>query len=551
MQAPRRPAPAGRTASTTERLAAWAARSGPLEEAQARATRRAVLDWLASAVAGAATTPARAARAALADDGGAAQATVLAPAMRPPAATARGAAQERTDAGRPGLAAGSAYRVPAARAAFLNALASHVLELDDLHGPSTLHPGSAVVAAALAVAERRRASGAALLHAVAVGYEIACRIGVAVNPEHYRFWHPTGTVNTFGAAAAAAALQDLGPDAMVDALGSAGTTAAGLWQFLPDGAMSKHLHPANAASAGIVAADLAREGFSGARRILEGAQGFFAATVGEDRSALAVAGLGAGALAVERTSFKLHPCCGHTHTGLDALRDLAHDLAGDAVESVDVHTYAAALQVVAEPDPSTPYEAKFSYPYLVARALVAGGLDDAAFEPAGLTDPAVRRLMARVRLHHDPALDAAYPAAYPARVEVHTASGRTLVAERNHARGTPGDPVGDEEIAAKVVRMVGREAGAHLLRFVDELGAAPVDPSPLVEAVHAFAGRAQAPPVAGAPPGGGSATAAEVRAREPAEPGAARDHHPRSATRTRTPRRAREGERTHEEDGEP
>src|SRR6185295_16403667 len=156
-----------------------------------------------------------------------------------------------------------AGRASAAGAALANGVASHILELDDVHKGSTLHAAAPIIPAALAVAEREHASGRAFLLAVALGYEAALRVGEAVNPSHYRFWHPTGTAATFGAAVAAGSLLGLPSAKMLDALGSAGTQAAGLWEFNADGAMSKHLHPGKAAFNGVLAADLARLGFSG------------------------------------------------------------------------------------------------------------------------------------------------------------------------------------------------------------------------------------------------------------------------------------------------
>src|SRR5437764_14533421 len=140
-----------------------------------------------------------------------------------------------------------------------------------------MHAGAAVISAALAVAEREHAAGQAFLLAVTLGYDAALRVGEAVNPSHYRFWHPTGTAATFGAAVAAGSLLSLDADQMQHALGTAGTQAAGLWEFNADGAMSKHLHPGKAAFNGVLAADLARVGFTGASRILEGERGFFRA----------------------------------------------------------------------------------------------------------------------------------------------------------------------------------------------------------------------------------------------------------------------------------
>ena len=145
-----------------------------------------------------------------------------------------------------------------------NGVASHILELDDVHKGSTLHAAAPVIPAALAVAEREHADGKAFMLAVALGYDAALRIGEAVNPSHYKFWHPTGTAATFGAAVAAGSLLGLDANQMLDALGTAGTQAAGLWEFNADGAMSKHLHPGKAAMNGVLAADLAAAGFTGA-----------------------------------------------------------------------------------------------------------------------------------------------------------------------------------------------------------------------------------------------------------------------------------------------
>jgi len=195
---------------------------------------RAVLDWLGSALAGSIEPPARIAQQVAAGLGRADEATIF------------------------GAGLGSA-----AAAAFANGVASHILELDDIHKGSTVHAAAPIVPAALAVAERGHASGRQFLAAVALGYEAAFRIGEAVNPSHYRFWHPTGTVATFGAAVAAGAVMRLTAGQMLHAIGTAGTQAAGLWEFNADGAMSKHLHPGKAAMDGVLSAYLARAGFTG------------------------------------------------------------------------------------------------------------------------------------------------------------------------------------------------------------------------------------------------------------------------------------------------
>ncbi|MHB8947298.1 MAG: MmgE/PrpD family protein, partial [Bacillota bacterium] len=235
-----------------------------LPEPAMEATRRAVLDWFGSAIAGSTSTPARMMLAVVKKLGHDPQATLVP----------------------------SGERLPATSAALYNGAASHVVELDDVHRASITHPGAAVIPAALAVGELVKADGRSFLTAVAAGYEAGIRVGEAVTPSHYRYFHTTGTAGTFGAAAAAAKLLGLDADGIASALGSAGTQAAGLWEFLADGAMSKHLHPGKAAMNGILSALLAREGFTSASRILEGERGFFIAEAAEYDPARVTAGFG-------------------------------------------------------------------------------------------------------------------------------------------------------------------------------------------------------------------------------------------------------------------
>ena len=161
-------------------------------------------------------------------------------------------------------------------AALVNAAASHHAEQDDVHNGSVFHPGSVVFPPALAAAQALGRSGAELLCAAVVGYEVGIRVGEFLGRSHYKVFHTTGTAGTLAAAAAVGRLLRLAPAQMLDAFGSAGTQSAGLWEFLRDAADSKQLHTAHAAAAGLTAAWLAADGFSGARRILTGPQGLAA-----------------------------------------------------------------------------------------------------------------------------------------------------------------------------------------------------------------------------------------------------------------------------------
>jgi 2-methylcitrate dehydratase PrpD len=364
----------------------------------------------------------------------------------------------------------SGGRGSAAAAALANGVASHILELDDIHKGSTVHAAAPIVPAALAVAEREHANGKAFLTAVVLGYEAAFRIGEAVNPSHYQFWHPTGTVATFGAAVAAGHLLNLTPDQMLHALGSAGTQAAGLWEFNADGAMSKHLHPGKAAMNGVLSADLARAGFTGASRILEGDRGFFAA-MSESYDASRVTDRLGTAWKIGENGYKLHACCGHTHTAIDVAIGMRHGGGWSPnqpvtdISAVDVETYGPGYEIVKELNPNTPYQAKFSMAYCVAAALLEGqvGLEQFAsdrFCAVGVSEPAIARLLPRIRVTVAPDLTAQYPAAWPTRVAVTLRGRTTLEGAAEYPLGNAENPVDTGQLEAKMAGLLEPRFGA-------------------------------------------------------------------------------------------
>ncbi len=412
-------------------------------------TKRAVLDWFGSAMAGALEPPAQMALAVVAGFGTADEATVF-----------------------------PNTRASAAGAALANGVASHILELDDVHKGSTLHGAAPIIPAALAVAEREQSDGRAFLLAVALGYEAALRIGEAVNPSHYRFWHPTGTAATFGAAAAAGSLLRLDAIRMLDAMGTAGTQASGLWEFNADAAMSKHLHPGKAAFNGVLSADFAGQGFSGATRILEGERGFFRATSADHDATRVTDGLGKR-WKVSENCYKLHSCCGHTHTAIDTALDLRARLgwAGgdvlDQVREIRISTYGPGYEIVREPNPGTPYQAKFSLAYVVAAALLEGqvGLEqfaDDRFTPDGVAETGIAALLPRILIDVDPALTVRYPEAWPARLRLALADGRIIEARADYPRGNPENPVPLETLEAKAQGLIAPRYGDDLAQRVIE-----------------------------------------------------------------------------------
>jgi 2-methylcitrate dehydratase PrpD len=403
-------------------------------------THRSILDWLGSALAGAVERPARLVQQVVARLGVSDEATVF-----------------------------GAGRASAALAALANGVSSHILELDDIHKGSTVHGAAPIIPAALAVAEREHAGGRAFIAAVAVGYEAALRVGEAVNPSHYRFWHPTGTAATFGAAAAAGSLLRLSADEMVEALGSAGTQAAGLWEFNADGAMSKHLHPGKAAFNGVLSADLARAGFTGARRVLEGERGFFQAMSAEHDPTRITDGLGTRWKICEN-GYKLHACCGHTHTAIDVALDLRAERGWSAedvlarVAGIHIETYGPGYEIVRESQPRSPYQGKFSMAYCVAAGLVEGrvGLDQFAtdrFAPDGVRHAGIAALLPRVRVTVADDLTRQYPAAWPARLTVTLGDGTVLHGASACPRGNHENPVATSVLEDKLAALVGSRIG--------------------------------------------------------------------------------------------
>lgn len=417
--------------SLTAQLAAYLVRSRGRRSADRtlHCAKRLFLDWLGSAIAGCETEPGR---------------------------LLLGFAAEA--AGRSATVIGRDRGSAAMMAAFANGALSHIVEMDDLHRGSVLHPGTVVIPAALATAEQRGAGGLDLLTAILLGYEVAIRVGEAVGRSHYEIWHSTATCGTFGAAAAAGTLMGLSEPQMVWALGNAGSQAAGLWQFIADGAMTKHLHAGKAAMNGWMAAALAERGFTGPMAVLEGQQGFFRATSRDAQPEKVTEGL-ATALEhakIEEVSIKPHASCRHTHAAIDAALRLRSDPRFDPnrVASARVQTYRAAVGLIDNPAPANPYAAKFSMQYCVAVALLDGRGGLGEFTPERTRGSDVLGLLRRVSVEVDDALDRRYPAEWPARITVTLEDGQELTELVATPKGDPENPLSDAEVEDKFRRLL-------------------------------------------------------------------------------------------------
>jgi 2-methylcitrate dehydratase PrpD len=398
--------------------------------------KRAVIDWYASLFPGLDAAPVRMLEQALGDD---------------------------LDRGGAFLAQGRPATAHAA--ALINGTAAHAAEVDDSFREAMYHPGAATIAAAMAGGQDIGASGLQFLRGVVLGYEVSTRIGVVMGRSHYKFWHSTGTVGSFGAAAAAGGLMELDEVAFAHALATAATFTAGLQQAFRMDSMSKPLHAGRAAEAGLLAAQLARRGLTGSLDVLDGDAGLGQAmSNGPDWSQVG-ATLGQD-FHITRLTFKNHIGCGHTFPSIDGALALQskHRIATEDIVRIRVGTYRPALDIACYERPASANEARFSLKYMVASALVHGSVRMAAFEPARLEDPATRALMERMEVAVDPALDAAFPGQRAARIEIDTADGRRLSHLQPNRKGDPEEPLSDADLESKFLELSTPVIGAARAR---------------------------------------------------------------------------------------
>ncbi len=348
---------------------------------------------------------------------------------------------------------GDSARYTPAGAAFLNAALGHSLDFDDTHAAGSLHPGCPVIPAALAAGEMVGATGADVLAGIVAGYEVACRVALALPAAaHYaRGFHPTATCGVFGAAAAAARVFGMDAAGVESALGIAGSQSAGSLQFLANGAWTKRSQVGWASMSGLTAATLAREGFKGPTDALEGAHGFFQGYAPSATPARAFDELGV-AFELMQTAVKPYPSCRYGHAGIDAALDLRAEVEVEAIESIVYAIPEAGLRLIAEPaaqkaDPQNVVDGQFSGPFVIACALVTG---DVAWDSyALLHDPRIRRLLKLIRCGAgDPEVQAAAPANMAGRLTI-VASGRTVSRLVLVPKGEPANFLSIEELRAK------------------------------------------------------------------------------------------------------
>lgn len=360
---------------------------------------------------------------------------------------------------------GDAARYTPPGAALLNGALGHSLDFDDTHAAASLHPGAPVIPAALAAGEMAGAPGADVLAAIIAGYEVTCRVALALPARaHYdRGFHPTATCGAFGAAAAAARAFGLDADGTAMALGIVLSQAAGSLAFLHDGAWIKRSQVGWAAVNGLAAATLARAGFKGAAEPLEGRHGFMQGYAPDPTPERAVQDLGS-VFELMNTAVKPYPSCRYGHAGIDAALAIraALGLRPDEIESVTLGLPRAGVMLVGEPaankaDPRNVVDGQFSGPFVVAAALATGamGWDSYRLRQDGM----IRALLPKIRSEFDPAMEAEFPANMSARVTVR-ARGEDHVRTVVVPKGEPSNFLSEPELRAKFAGLADAVLGA-------------------------------------------------------------------------------------------
>ena len=412
-----------------------------LPEASKAAVKRLLLDYLGVAIAGSQTESGSVARAYAQSSGGKAEATLI----------------------------GGTARVPAAQAAFANAISSHSIELDDIDVLALFHFSPPVFSAALATAEQHGANGKQLLAALAAGCEMMERVSRAANSSlRNRGFHTTPACGVFGATVAAAKLQRLSPAKLTSAFGLAGAQASGLMEMYGP-SMQKRFNPGPAARNGVTAAAMAHFGFTGADTIFEGERGFLRAFTDQSDASQLIAGFGEPyRLDIE---FKPYSCARPIHNAIDCALEIRqrHQPALDAIRRIEMARHPDWAHYHQNKTPKTYHEAQVSLPYSIAVALKEGHALLKQYNDRKLKDPVLRRISDIT----DITVDAALPRGVSCRMTMNMDDGRKFVAQVDYPKGSIQNPMSNPELRAKfdslAVPVVGAARAGQIAELANEV----------------------------------------------------------------------------------
>ena len=336
-------------------------------------------------------------------------------------------------------------------AAFFNGMIATAEDVDDAHRyASGLHLSATTFPVALSLGEAQNIDGMRVVRAVAAGYEVSSRIARAIDTGHRRRgFHSTGTVGPFGACAASAVILVLDKEPIMHAFGIAGSTSAGLFAFLEDGASVRHAHAGQACSNGMLAALLAAGGMTGPKRVFEAKEGFLNAYTTQHEPDFIMKDMG-DTYEIFSAYHKVYQACGHSFPAIDAalaLRDELYDRLDD-IESIEIKAYRASAAL----DRKTPRsiaQARFSIPFLVGLALVRGDVTAKEMVPENLSDSTIAALASRVSVVEDPAIASDYPKLRSGEMVATLTDGKVFKKRIEAPRGMPENPVGRQMIEKK------------------------------------------------------------------------------------------------------
>jgi 2-methylcitrate dehydratase PrpD len=388
------------------------------------------------------------------------------------------------DRGGPCTAIGHDGGFDAFGAALVNGTAAHGEDFDDTFEGGPVHAGAVAVPAVLAACEREGLSGARAAAGIAAGVELMCRLSlVAPMGAHKAGFHPTAVFGALAAAGGAGVAMGLERDALVSALGIAGSMASGIIEYLAEGTWTKRMHAGWAAQSGLRAALMARGGFKGPRTVLEGTHGFykaFAPSVAPDFAPL-LTDLGQRWV-TEDLAFKPYACGTMTQPFIDCALALARSgIQADAIVAIECEVGEGTVHRLWEPlgvkhRPPTPYAAKFSTPYCMAVGFFDGRAGFAQFTDARIADATVLALAEKIRYRINPHDE--YPRNFSGHLRATLRDGSTAEFRQPHMRGGAREPLGDAEVSAKFIGNavhggLSQEQAERLLRTTEGLLSGP------------------------------------------------------------------------------
>lgn len=347
---------------------------------------------------------------------------------------------------------GSKARLACPNAAFVNGTSTHSLDFDDGLTRGSVHPAGAIFPSLLAIAEKIGASPEKLIAAGVAAYDVTLRIASAMHPaSQRRGFHNTPTAGVFGAAAGASLLFKLDAEATLNALGLAGSFAAGLREYVEEGAQVKRIHPGKAARDGITCAEFARRGLTGPHKVLEGRNGLFQVTAGGAVDWDCLLGGLAERFEITNVYFKPYPACRHFHAALDAVRELRsrEGVRLDDIASVDIGMYEVGVRGHDHRHAHNLLDAQMSAPVSTALALVYGDVTVNTYDRVNLERAEVRRLIDATNVHIDPECDRIYPGRRGGVARLTMKNGTTLEKRVLDPKGEGENQMTDEDLAHK------------------------------------------------------------------------------------------------------